>query len=156
MHNRNFSKGGLAAMAFNIHQRGESARVFQYRSSTTKEVTDFYPERGLIRVEGQDKEGKPVYEVVSRRDFLLRAQALNLGISRTVHADERRDLHRLVACMIGAAKAAKDQGDPFNARAMADLVNERAKQSLLMPGLPAIGQAPAHKPILGANGLPLT
>lgn len=71
----------------------------------------FWAELGLVRLEDQ-KDGS--YFVITRREALLRAQAINEEISHSSYASERSELQNLVQNMIECVKEAKTQGDPMD------------------------------------------
>ena len=142
--------------------------VFQYRSRITRRVTEFYPSRGMITVHHEDPQHAEQYERIPRREFLLRAAAISLEVKRCrelacreagrakVHYEMARDLQALVDCMIQAARAAGDQGDPTkpgDLKAMAD-----RHRTVAAPGasyetpVPAMPHAPADAPFKDLGG----
>ncbi len=148
-----------------MHGQSANTNCFTYKSRITGEVTEFYPERGLVTIEGAHErtgvksvKGKPYYERVSRKEFLIRAAGLSLEIKRLKYSDEKRELVRLLAMMEDVARAAGHQGDPFDRRHMSDMLNDRPRQSVRMgghsfdPGIPNMPQAPANKPIKDMSG----
>lgn len=150
---RNRHQGDPAV--FNVHIKGEShsTRDFTFRSQITREVTHFYPERGLVSIEGIDRHGEEYYNRESRKEFLCRAAALALEIKHMPYGDERRDQQRLVDVMALVARAAGHQGDPYDPRHLDDMVRERPRQRLGFSGcantprVPAMPQAPSDRPI---------
>lgn len=124
-----------------IQVRGEShsTKVFSYKSAMTQERTEFYPENGLITVEGERRDGEAYYERVARREFLLRASAISEEISVLRSQGKvgyANDLLRLLDVMVLVARAAKEQGDPFSRKHTAQMANERQRTSILLPGMP--------------------
>jgi hypothetical protein len=127
-----------------------SGKTFRYKSRVTREMTDFYAERGLIRIHYHGKTGHEEYETVAVREFLLRAQAINDSLRVKQPSDEKLDQQRLVETMIEVAKQAQNQGDPIQIlRANLNQSTARGRgPSLVANGvdLPPLPQAPADKP----------
>ena len=117
-----------------IAPSSETSRVFRYRSRFTGQTVAYYAERGIVRIVNETTGN---YESVSRRDFLLRAQALSDSLRVKQPSDEKRDQQRLVATMVAAARAAGEQGAPLDPRTSKD----------------AFAQAKAARPLIVApNG----
>lgn len=149
------------------HGRSPSTRVFAYKSPITGETTEFYPEKGLVTIEGAHyKTGAPYYKREGLREFLIRAAALSLELKHMEYSGERRALQRCVEVMVDAARAAKEQGNPFDPRHMRDMVNARpARLAVGMrggragadplafdPGMPAMPAARADAPYVPLGG----
>ena len=151
---------------FNLHVHGcsPSTRVFKFRSMITKEVTEFYPERGMVTIDGAHyKTGEPYFKRESRREFLIRAAALSMELKAMDYSDERVNQQRLVDMMVEVAKAAKEQGDPYDPRALHDIAASALPKTIFNlggagfrpatdyaafdPGIPAAPKAPMDKPI---------
>ena len=147
-------------MSFAIQTKGvsSSTKVFRYKSPWTGEITEFHPERGMVTITGcHVKTGKEVYSRVTRRDFLNRAMALSHEIKVSQYAEEKLALQRLVEVMVAAAAAAKDQGDPTDARVGRELLRDRHRPVAMGghggvnhyrydPGVPPMPNVPAGKP----------
>lgn len=140
---------------FAIHTpNSATGKQFRYRSRITGDVTEFYAELGMIRIHFCGKRGTAEYVTVTRRDFLLRAQAVNDSLRVPQPADERKDQERLVATMLTVAKAAGDQGDPLSRRSVVNMLRNGPPRSsrVLSPGptwetpFPEAARAPTHKP----------
>ncbi len=141
---------------FSIHARNsETGKVFTYKSRLSKHTITFYAERGLIKIH-DESDGS--YKVVSRLDFLLRAQAISDAIRRDEPSDERSDQIRLLQTMVLVAKAASDQGDPLSRTAVAGMMKASKRPGRILSAgaswdLHPIPQAPADKPMVPLEAL---
>lgn len=103
-------------------------RVFKYRRQT------FWAEDGLCHVVDEDT-GE--YRAVSAREFLQRAQSFNQSAWRGRHdkrwIDERDELIRMVQDMLICIEQAKLQGDPFDPRAIREMVSGRRHSRAAIP-----------------------
>jgi hypothetical protein len=141
---------------FAVHIKGESHRTtcFQHKSTITGDIVEFYPERGLITIEGiKRRSGVEFYNRVSRREFLIRAMALSLEIKHMKYGGEKEDQRRLLDVMIMAAKRAGTHGDPFNQRHVDDILKERNKSRVRVgynfdSGMPPVPKADPMKPAI--------
>lgn len=116
------------------------ARTFHYKGM------NFWAEGGLIHMEDKNN-GE--YSVVTRKDCLLRAKAINDTIQYYPHASERDEQHRLVQDLIECVRQAKDQGDPTDPEIFKQKLKEiKRSSSILLPGgaVPGIID-PRNKPI---------
>jgi hypothetical protein len=95
--------------------------------------TEFWAENGSIKQLDHRKGPEPDYTVVSVRDMLLRARALNEQAKHMTYADERMEHIKLVEDIIACCKEARAQGDPFVESTFQDIRNMRDKH-LLLPG----------------------
>ena len=115
---------------------------------------DFWPESGLIHLEDQST-GE--YTVVTRRDTLLRAKAINDTIHYYPHASERNEQHKLVSELIECVRAAKAQGDPDDKTVAAYKAREirRARRSKLVGAgdTPPARVLGAPVPLLDSGGI---
>lgn len=144
---------------FAIHSHGDSenTKIFKHKSYVTGDVVEFTPERGMITVEGViRKTGETFYNRVSRRDFLLRADALSREIWVMKESDEKRDQRRLLDVMVRAAKAAKVQGDPFNPRVCDDILRERPSRLVSMGRDFSTPMPPAPRADMSKAPIPLS
>jgi len=134
--------------------RSQTGRRYRFRMTTdfnggTIATGDlvFYAQNGMIVMED---EGNGDFFVVTRREFLERAQALNRMNSRERHADQRDKINRTVEEMICCVKDAKFQGDPLDPRVQEWYLKHRPwkNQQLLIPSMPGQPANPSRSLIL--------
>jgi hypothetical protein len=139
---------------FAIHARGagHDTKVFRYKSPKTGEITEFYPERGMVTLRGNCyRTGEPIDRRESRREFLLRAAALQAEVRHMVYGDEKRALQALVEMMVEVAQRAGGQGDPFNPAHVRDANRGKHPVRLSLPVSYESARVPASP---SAAGLP--
>jgi hypothetical protein len=116
-------------------------RVFKYRRQ------DFFAENGLIHVIDKDT-GQ--YSCVSVAEFLQRARGFNKAARRMaakkMWADERDETTRMVQDMIVCCEQAKRQGDPFDPRALRQMINHSRSNHIAVPSGPPL--APGRRKVI--------
>lgn len=137
-------------MSFGIHgnQTGSTGKYYTYKSRLTGQVTTYRAENGMIRIvcernvaHSENVDGG--LNVISIREFLLRARALNAECTRdlTPHYDELRDKRRLIEFMVGVAAQARQQGDPHEILFGDTPQNRKPPARVMVSGVPWAKQA---------------
>jgi hypothetical protein len=112
-------------------------RVFKYRRQT------FWAEDGLCHVVD---ENTGEYKAIAASEFLKRAQSFNQAAWRGRHdkqwIDERDELIRMVQDMLICIEQAKLQGDPFDPRAMRQMVSGGRPTRVSIPRTAAEADVP--------------
>lgn len=98
-----------------------TGHVYHYKDLT------FFAENGLIRIINE-KTGE--YSSATRRDFLLRINAINKSLGHVKWSDEREQDMKFVEDGIKCCREAKNQGCPDDYKAIDDMLKERRKHIL--------------------------
>jgi hypothetical protein len=145
-----------------IHMLGGASpgrKTYRTRGEVSGRVIEFIPERGMITIRIEEKDGGEKYDRVSRRTFLERAYALQQEVAwlrreackdsmkARRHRDEARILQDLVDCMVAAAQAAKDQGDPIANLVMMSVNQSNISRPVYESEYRAMPSAPSYKTI---------
>jgi hypothetical protein len=89
---------------------------------------EFWPEDGLVYMEDKND---GTFNVVTCRDFALRARCINEEAKRAKYPSDRDRLNDLVLNMFEVWKEAVDQGDPSDPKIALQKYKERRKTVLL-------------------------
>ncbi len=104
----------------------------------------FWAQGGLICIEDARDNS---FKAETVRDFLLRANAINGEIPRMGYTDERLEHQKFVEDAICSCRQAKQQGQPDDPKAMADMLKMRRRSVLY-----ASGPVSQHKKVVLAAG----
>ncbi len=137
---------------------GQTGRHYRYEPTDKKGkgALEFWAENGMIcMLDERLPTGHPDhFLVLTIREFLVNLRGINMSIERCAYAtgrtsmalnsakpggaaaEEREELHRLVANGIACAKEAKNHGDPTNPRHMADMMKAR-RRTMVQSGVPS-------------------
>lgn len=142
-------------MAFAIHIRGAvtpGQRIYKHYDPSRKRTVAFYAENGLIYLEDENNGD---FKPCGVKEFMFRALALSRERDKEEYPFDKKRYQHLIEGMVACAKTAEQQGDPFNARNMADMAKNRNKNRIFLPGggvrdtdLPPMPMPPPGKPFV--------
>ncbi len=92
---------------------------------------EFWAENGLIYIEDKRKDE---FNVVTCRDFVYRAKAINDEIKRSIYTSDTRHLQDCVLKMHEVWKEAKSQGDPTDVEIAKKKYKER-RRAIMTTGI---------------------
>lgn len=111
---------------------------------------EFWAQDGLIALHD---DGTGEFYVISCKDWLERAAALNMHNNREMYSDTRIKIANVVDDMVKAAREAQRQGDPHDPKVMEWYNKHRPKPSTLLGPMPGTKAWDAMKARQTANAV---